>query len=114
MVPWRLLMIVIRECNCFLPTEPPVGVKWWRPDLGDDEPGPGVRAVARHGEDPNQRRAVRRDDGTSWDERGSMVDFYVDLTPPLPWARAGRCWADTPHPVVAATEGPDGKWLTDA
>jgi hypothetical protein len=76
------------RCRCGLDTEPPIMVTWWRPDL-DDDPG----------EDPEIRRAVRVPGG--WEERGLLVDFYNDLTPPLPWSRVGRCWANNPHPVTA-------------
>lgn len=95
------------ECRCLLPTDPPDGVKWWRPDL-DLGPGPQVRVVAHYSENPNHRRAVRRDDG--WCEHGSMLNFYHDITPPMPWERVGRCWDDIPHAVVAVAEGPDGEW----
>lgn len=61
------------------------------------------------GEDPELRRAVRIDHG--WIEVGAMVNFYVDITPPMPWERTGRCFADTPHPVVAVRQQPGGQWV---
>lgn len=101
-------------CRCHLSFEPPEGIKWWRPDLGDGDPGTHVRVVARYGEDPELRRAVRREDGKGWDERGWEVNYYLDLTPPLAWERVGFCWDDTPHPVVAAYQIADGRWVADA
>lgn len=98
------------DCRCFLPVDPPDGVKWWRPDLGDD-PGPRVCMVARFQEDPNHRRAVRVEGG--WAEEGPIVNFYQDRTPPMSWSRVGVCWDDTPHPVVEARQNPDGTWTTD-
>lgn len=100
-------------CACGLSTEPPVGAKWWRPDL-DTDPGPSVRAVVRCGEEPELRRAIRRQDGTGWAEYGAMVNYYHDITPPMNWARVGTCWAGTPHPVVAVREEPDGSWIVEA
>ena len=73
----------------------------------DDDPGPSVSVVVRYGEDPVLRRAVRVDGG--WAEHGAMVNFYQDITPPMPWRRVGTCWADTSHPVVAVYER-NGKW----
>jgi hypothetical protein len=99
-------------CQCGLSTEPPAGVEWWRPDL-DSDPGPSVRAVVRYGEEPELRRAVRLSNGTGWAEHGAMVNFYQDITPPMHWARVGRCWADTPHPVVAVRQEPTGAWTVD-
>ncbi|MBV9312156.1 MAG: hypothetical protein JO100_00145 [Pseudonocardia sp.] len=96
------------ECRCFLPTKPPATGEWWRPDL-DDDPGKHVQAVVRYGESPELRRAVRRSDDTGWDERGAMVEF-VDITPPMRWERIGRCWDNTPHPVVAVRQEADGTW----
>lgn len=96
-------------CQCFLPTEPSGGVKWWQPNL-DDDPGRHVRAVARCGEDPELRRAVRVEGG--WVEEGPLVNFYAAITPPMPWRRVGMCWAERSHPVVAARLI-DGKWVAD-
>lgn len=94
--------------------QPPDGIKWWRPDLGDDDPGPHVRAVARYGDDPQLRRAVRRADGQGWDERGAAFDSYLDRSPPLTWQRVGLCWDRKGHPVVAAHQLADGTWVADA
>lgn len=102
----------VSDCRCFLSAKPPDGTKWWRPDLEDD-PGGHVQTVVRYGDDPAYRRAVRRQDGMGWDEHGSMVDFYQDITPPMPWQRVGRCRDNTPHPVVAVKQGPDGTWTFD-
>jgi len=86
------------ECPCGLPIGEPVG-RHWQPDL-DPEPR-GVAVVVRHGEKAELRRAERVDGG--WAERGHMVAYYQDITPPMPWAETGTCWAGTPHPVVAVT-----------
>lgn len=99
-------------CECGLSTEPPTGAKWWRPDV-DLDPGPSVRAVVRYGEEPELRRAVRHQDGSGWAEHGAMVNFYQDITPPMSWARVGRCWAETPHPVVAVREERGGAWTVE-
>ena len=101
-------------CRCFLPVRPPQEphLKWWRPDV-DHDPGPHVQVIARYGEDPNLRRAVRLPDGRGWAEEGHMVNFYADITPPMPWERVGRCWDDTPHPVVRAYRRADGIWVAD-
>jgi hypothetical protein len=97
-------------CRCFLPTQPPPeGIEWWRPDL-DPDPGLSVHAVVRWGDQPELRRAVRLANGTGWEELGALVNFYRDRTPPMPWSRVGRCWDDTPHPVVAVRAQPDGTW----
>jgi hypothetical protein len=95
----------LSTCDCHLPTDPPLGVEWWRPDK-DDDPGLCVKAVARAGEDPVLRRAVRRRDGSGWAEEGTMVNFYHDITPPMPWERTGMCWNDVPHPVVKCEPWP--------
>ncbi|MGH3586259.1 MAG: hypothetical protein ACRDQ0_08025 [Pseudonocardia sp.] len=93
------------RCDCFLPTDPPDdGSEWWQPTL-DDEPD-DVKAVARVGEDPTLRRAVRRADGSGWSEEGALVNFYREITPPMPWNRVGWCWAEMSHPVVACEPWP--------
>jgi hypothetical protein len=88
------------RCRCGLDTEPPIVGTWWRPDL-DDDPGRSVNAVIRVGDDPTMRHALRVPGG--WAERGLLVDYYIDITPPMHWSRVGRCWAGTPHPVVSVT-----------
>jgi hypothetical protein len=94
------------KCECFLPTDPPDdGSEWWQP-IVDDDPGPKVKAVVQVGEDPKYRCAVRRKDGSGWCEHGATVNYYHDITPPMPWARVGRCWADVSHPVVACEPWP--------
>lgn len=98
-------------CRCGLSLEPPAGEKWWQPAL-DVDPGPSVRAVVRYGEPADQRRAVRRADGTGWSEYGSTVNYYHDITPPLSWSRVGDCWAENHHPVVAVREE-GGRWIAD-
>jgi hypothetical protein len=106
-------------CECGLAFEPPLGAKWWRPDL-DIDPGRPVQAVSRAGEGPELRRAIRRrccpsrTDGSGWCEHGAMVNFHHDITPPMPWARVGTCWAEKPHPVVAVRQDSDGRWVVDA
>lgn len=91
----------MKRCECGLDLEPPSdGTEWWRPDL-DLDPGPRVRAVIRYGEEPELRRAVRLANGIGWEELGAMVNFYRDITRPMPWERTGACWADEFHPVVA-------------
>lgn len=101
----------MNRCECFLDTEPPYGVKWWQPTL-DDNPGPHVRAVVRIGEDPTLRRAVRLADGSGWIEEGALVNFYKEITPPMPWSRVGTCWAEVSHPVTAV-RCVDGEWVHD-
>ena len=44
--------------------------------------------------------------GSGWVEEGAMVNFYKAITPPMPWARVGTCWADVSHPVVACEPWP--------
>lgn len=100
-------------CRCGLPTRPPVGVAWWRPDQ-DEDPGLRVRAVVRYGDQAQLRRVQRVDNNAGWTERGAMVDFYQDRTPAMAWAHVGRCWADTPHPVVAVRKDATGGWTTCA
>jgi hypothetical protein len=91
---------VVDTCVCFLPLVPPATGEWWQP-IEDDEPDRKVRAVIRYGEDPSLRRAIRRSDGAGWAEHGHLVNYYHDLTPPMPWERTGMCWAEVSHPVVA-------------
>lgn len=90
------------ECACGLPLEPPAGVKHWHPTL--DSPPRAVTAVARYGQDPNLRRAVRTPGSNHWAEEGHLVNFYQDKTPPLSWDETGTCWAGTKHPVVPVAE----------
>src|SRR4051812_16936022 len=97
------------KCPCGLPTAPPEGVDWWRPDL-DLDPGPPLFVVVRYGEDPEVRRAVRLGNDAGWAEYGWRVNLFADITPPLLWARVGLCWADTPHPVIAVCQDRDGAW----
>jgi len=61
----------------------------------------GVSVVVRYGEDPRLRHAVRVAED-EWTERGCMVNYYADRTPPMPWNEVGECWSGTRHPVVAA------------
>jgi len=87
------------DCLCGLPIgEPPAGTRHWHPER-DPEPR-GVAAVVRYGEKAELRRAVRV--GGGWAERGHMVNFSIDRTPPMTWAECGTCWAGTRHSVVAA------------
>jgi hypothetical protein len=96
----------VSKCECFLPTDPPEdGSQWWQPEL-DMEPGLRVRAVVQVGEDPLVRRAVRLPDGSGWSEEGAMVNFYKEITPPMPWERVGQCWNGVSHPVVACDPWP--------
>lgn len=101
-----------RKCDCHLPTDLPEGIDWWQPIL-DDEPGAHVKAVVRIGEDPDLRRAVRLENGSGWAEEGAMVNYYKEISPPMPWARVGTCWANSPHPVVAVRQI-DGVWVADS
>lgn len=41
-----------------------------------------------------------------------MVNFYQDRTPPMPWDRTGRCWANRPHVVVEVRADADGWRVT--
>lgn len=97
-------------CRCYLPLDPPFGMEWWQPDI-DPDPGLRVRAVVRWGDEPELRRAVRLRDGSGWAEHGAMVNFYLDITPPLPWRHVGRCWAENYHPVVAVRAEACSKWV---
>src|SRR5262249_4865143 len=101
------------ECRCFLGFEPPDGVKRWRPDLGDDDPGSAVPAFVRYGDDPNLRRAVRRRDGLGFDERGAGGEFHVDRSAPLYWGQIGMCWGRKAHPGLAAHSLPVGAWVAE-
>jgi len=85
-------------CRCHLSFQPPEDVESWRPER-DADPGPTIRAVALVGQDPTLCRAVRVPIG--WSERGDLVNFYLERTPPLPWWRVGECWAGEFHPVVS-------------
>jgi hypothetical protein len=96
-------------CRCGLPTRPPEDGTWWRPDL-DADPGVRVHAVVRYGDKPELRRVERLENNAGWSERGAMVDFYSDRTPPMFWSGVGHCWANTPHPVVPVREDADGSW----
>ena len=82
-------------CRCHLPLEPPGGIHWW--PRRDAEPETGVRAVALYGQDPGFLRRERVAGG--WHTEGAGA-AYPESTPPGPWARAGRCWAQVDHPVV--------------
>jgi hypothetical protein len=84
-------------------------MEWWRPDL-DPDPGLRARAVVRWGDQPELRRAVRLANGTGW-AHGAMVNFYLEITPPLPWSCVGRCWAEKHHSVVAVCPEPGGEWV---
>jgi hypothetical protein len=91
-------------CRCGLPTRPPVGVAWWRPDQ-DEDPGLRVRAVVRCGDQPRLRRVQRVDNNAGWSELGAMVNFYPDRTPPMSWAHVGHAEASgrsdgTPRPSI--------------
>jgi hypothetical protein len=100
-VPGRM----VGWCRCGLPTDPPEEIVWWRADR-DDEPGPPVCVVSCYGQDPQQRRAVRRRSlrgDAGWSEYGALVTCDPVLTPPLGWDGVGRCWAGTYHPIVAVT-----------
>jgi hypothetical protein len=59
-----------------------------------------VTVVARYGQDPELRRAVRVGSSTYWTEAGYLVNYYSDRTPPIPWGDVGTCWAGVKHPVV--------------
>jgi len=84
-----------------LPLDPPAEVKHWHPTR---EAAPDyVTTVVRYGQGPEIRRAERIPGSTAWIERGAMVNFYADRTPPMRWSEVGVCWAWTPHPVVEVT-----------
>lgn len=85
-----------RICECGLPLDPPEGMRYWRPDRHPD-PGPEVYAVAICGESPEQRHAVRREDGTGWREKGTNIHFVGSIT--WDWPDVGRCRAGVVHPV---------------
>lgn len=97
-------------CECFLEKdEKPSGVEgvnWFQPTLGDEPDDRNIRAVCRFGEEPFERRAVRLPGGRGWEELGSTVNFYRDITPPLSWERVGRCWKEFPHPVLPCDPDP--------
>ena len=89
------------ECACGLPLEPPAGTKHWHPTR--DIPPATVMTVARFGQDPELRRAIRVGGSVYWTEHGYMVNYYADRTPPIRWIEVGTCWAGTRHPVVAVS-----------
>lgn len=103
----------VELCRCGLPTTPPIGINWWRPDQ-DAEPGPRIRAVVRCGDRPDLRRLERASGSDGWTEQGVMVSFYEDRTPPMSWSDVGQCWAGTQHPVVAVREDGAGHWQISA
>jgi hypothetical protein len=84
-------------CQCGLPLAAPDRGRFWFPHDGEPPP-PAVRQVARVGEGPALRAAVKADGG--WIEIGALVNFYADRTPPMSWQDVGNCWAGGRHPVV--------------
>jgi len=86
-------------CRCHRPFDPPNGPHWW--PQRDPEPALDIRAVAIYGDAPAFLRQVRTSGG--WHCQGSGAN-HPDHTPPIPWRRAGRCWAGTYHPVVDVTD----------
>lgn len=98
------------RCACGALVEAPDGVKWWHPEREPD-PGPQVVAVVRHGDPPEMCRWERIAGG--WSQRGVLVDFYIDRTPPVSWEKVGRCWSGRYHAVVAVWPGPKGSWTFD-
>lgn len=42
-----------------------------------------------------------------------MVDYYKEITPPMPWARVGICWVNRSHSIVAV-RWIDGEWVADS
>jgi hypothetical protein len=91
----------VSGCACGLPMGEPDGMHW-HPER-DPEPD-GVRVVARWGEDPPLRRAVRIADG-KWTEQGFGVSHYLRISP-IEWHEVGVCSAGTRHPVVAVEPPP--------
>lgn len=87
------------KCDCHLLLGCPESVKYFRPDHEGD-PGRRFRAFARYGDDPMVRRVEREGDSALFREEGAEVNFYKDITPPMPWERIGLCWAGKAHPVV--------------
>jgi hypothetical protein len=109
-------VFVTIECWCDIPNRswPDAGTRgllWWMP-TEDAEPGSDVVSVVRVGDDPHMRRWVRLPNEAGWAQRGSIVDFYADRTPPAPWSRLGRCFAGTEHPIIVVSQRPtDGVWV---
>lgn len=100
----------MNRCACEARTDTPAGMKWWHPEREPD-PGLHVVAVVRFGDDPAMRRWERVPGG--WSQRGHMVDYYIDRTPPTAWEDTGRCWAGRLHTVVPVWRKPDGSWTFD-
>jgi hypothetical protein len=93
----------VSTCACGLPIgELPAEVKHWHPER-DPEPK-DVRVVARWGQDPKMRRAVRIADG-KWAEYGFTVSYYLRISP-IEWHEVGMCSAGISHPVVAVEPPP--------
>ncbi len=109
-------VFVTIECWCDIPnrTWPHAGTRgltWWIP-TEDTEPGAGVVALVRVGDDPHQRRWERLPDKAGWAQVGSMFGSYSDRSPAAPWPVLGRCFAGTEHPVIAVSQRPtDGGWM---
>ncbi|HZD16406.1 MAG TPA: hypothetical protein VE196_15040 [Pseudonocardiaceae bacterium] len=85
------------RCDCGLPFGPPRDQDYYWPSI--DSPDPQVSTVARYGEHPTYRRAVRVPSG--WMKRGVSVDESGRPSAIVAWEQVGHCWADTEHPVVA-------------
>lgn len=92
------------KCDCFLLLDAPDDVKSWRPDRETD-PGPAFQAFARYSEDPNHRRVVRVRGGFA--EEGYEVNYYGDITKPMPWELVGKCVLGRAHAVVEVIRGGD-------
>jgi hypothetical protein len=67
--------------------------------------------LVRLGDEPGLRRWVRIGDTSMWEQRGSMVNYYVDITPPFPWEKIGECAWGTQHPVVYAHQKDTKMWI---
>ncbi|GAA5158162.1 hypothetical protein GCM10023321_37530 [Pseudonocardia eucalypti] len=98
-------------CSCGALLEAPLDARCWWPDQEDD-PGAAVCTdLVRPGDHPLFRRWVRLDDSSMWEQRGSMVNYYTDITPPFPWEKIGECAWGTQHPVVYVRKPPGQPWV---
>jgi hypothetical protein len=71
-----------------------------------------VRLWPDHQPDPDnaERRWVRAGRTSTFVQRGSMVNHYLDCTPPREWHLIRRCYLSHWHAVTPAILLGDGTW----